>query len=139
MKKTKLSGDLVGKMAFEMTLDGHPLVVDAGPELGGENKGPRPKQLLLAGLIGCTGIDVMSILNKMRVNLDAFNISVEASSVDQHPQVYDSIKLTYSFKGDKLPIDKLEKAVNLSKDRYCPVYSMLSKAANIETEIKVEE
>ena len=86
MAKTKVQGYLTGNMGFEMNLDGHTLITDASEEIGGNNLGPRPKQLLLAGLIGCTGIDVMSILKKMKVDIEDCSIEVERIIPREHPR-----------------------------------------------------
>lgn len=139
MAKTKIIADLKGNMGFEMNLDGHKLITDASEEIGGNNLGPRPKQLLLAGLIGCTGIDVMSMLKKMRVELDDCSIEVEADSSEEHPKVYENIHLIYRFKGKNLSKTNIEKAVSLSQEKYCGVSAMLKKAAPITYEIIIEE
>lgn len=138
MSKSSLKGHLVGNMAFEMELDGHTLITDASPEIGGEDRGPRPKRLLFAGLIGCTGIDVMSILKKMKVEVDDLIIDVEADNTEDHPVVYENIHIIYTFKGKNLPKDKIEKAVKLSKEKYCGVSAMLGKATDITYEIIME-
>ena len=138
MSITRLNGKLKGKMAFEMDINGHKLITDASVENGGNDYGPRPKALLLAGLIGCTGVDVMMILNKMRVEVEDVNIDVEADAVEEDPKVYTSIKLTYRFKGKNLPLDKIQRAVELSQEKYCGVSAMLSKAAPITYEIVLE-
>jgi len=124
-------------MAFEVELNGHKFIIDADEKAGGTNRGPRPKPLLLAGLGGCTGMDVISILRKMRVEPDYFNVSVSAETTDEHPKYYSKIHLTYEFRGKDLPMDKLEKAVNLSQERYCGVSVMLTKAAALTHEIKI--
>lgn len=139
MSITKLNGKLKGNMAFEMDMYGHKLITDASIENGGNDYGPRPKALLLAGLIGCTGIDVMMILKKMRVELEDVNIDVEADAYEENPQAYKTIKLVYRFKGKDLPLDKLTRAVSLSHEKYCGVSAMLSKAAPITHEIIIEE
>lgn len=126
-------------MAFEAEVNGHKIVVDAVENVGGRNLGPRPKPLLLASLAGCTAMDVISILNKMRVEVEAFNVEVEAEQTEEHPKVYSHIKLIYKFKGKDLPMDKLQKAVDLSQERYCGVSAMLRKAAELTFEIVVEE
>jgi putative redox protein len=135
---TSLNGKLVGKMAFEMDINGHKLITDTSVENGGDDLGYRPKTLLLAGLIGCTGIDVMMILNKMKVELEDVNIDVEADVVDEDPKVYKYIKLNYRFKGKDLPLDKIQRAVELSQEKYCGVSAMLSKAVPITYEIILE-
>lgn len=139
MAKTKIHANLKGNMAFEMNLDGHKLITDASEDIGGNNLGPRPKQLLLAGLIGCTGIDVMSILKKMKVQLDDCIIKVEADNTEDHPRVYENIHLTYIFKGKNLPRKSLEKAVSLSQEKYCGVSAMLKKATTVTYDIIIEE
>jgi putative redox protein len=135
----KVKASLKGSMAFEMNLDGHTIITDAPKEIGGNNLGPRPRVLLLAALIGCTGIDVTSILKKMRVKFEDLNIEVEAEDTDEIPSVYNQIHVIYTFKGKNLPMASLEKAVSLSQEKYCSVGAMLKKAATITYEIRVEE
>lgn len=139
MAYTKIEAGLTGNMAFEMDLDGHRLVTDASEEDGGNNLGYRPKKLLLAGLIGCTGIDVASMLKKMRIDLAGMSITAEAESSEEHPKVYTRIHLTYRFKGKNLPKEKLERAVTLSQEKYCGVSAMLQKVAPVTYEILIEE
>jgi putative redox protein len=139
MSKTKIEAYLKGNMAFEMNLDGHTLITDAPESIGGNDYGPRPKQLLLAGLIGCTGIDIMSILKKMKVELDGLIVEVEADNVEEHPKVYKDIHLTFKFKGKNLPRKNIEKAVSLSQEKYCGVAAMLKKATPITYDIIIEE
>lgn len=140
MNKAKVTANLTGNMGFKMDLNGHTLITDGAPEIGGENLGPRPKQLLLSGLIGCTGIDVMMILKKMRVTaVEDVIISAEADLTDGEPQVYSSIHLVFTFKGKDLPMDKITRAVTLSQEKYCGVSTMLEKAMPITYEIRTEE
>ena len=80
MYKTNISAKLKGNMAFEMDIGGHTVITDAPVEDGGNNFGPSPKALLLAGLIGCSGIDIMSITKKMKVELDDVNVDIEAGT-----------------------------------------------------------
>jgi len=122
-------------MAFKASVNGHNIIMDADSSVGGKNQGPRPKILLLAGLGGCTGMDVISILDKMKIAPEKFWMEISAELTDEHPKIYKQIKLVYCFKGNNLPYDKLEKAVNLSKEKYCGVSAMLSKTAEIHTEI----
>ncbi|HZK35264.1 MAG TPA: OsmC family protein [Bacillota bacterium] len=136
---TKVTGQLKENFAFESNIDGHKVTTDATEAVGGKNTGPSPKKLLLAGLIGCTGIDVVSILKKMRVEPTNLIIEAEAESSNEHPKVYTSINLSFIFTGDNLPMDKLEKAVSLSQERYCAVAAMLKKASPIEYKILLEE
>jgi putative redox protein len=124
-------------MAFEATINGHQIIMDTDVDGGGNNQGPRPKILLLAGLGGCTGMDVVSILAKMKVVPEKFWMEISAEVSDEHPKVFNQIKLVYYFKGDNLSFEKLEKAVNLSKEKYCAVSAMLSKTAEMQIEIKI--
>lgn len=135
MAKTELKALKVDDMAFEMDINGHKLVMDANSEVGGKDLGPRPKPLLLAALVGCTGMDVSSILKKMQVDYNKMEVSVEADNTEEHPKVYENIKLIYKFQGKDLPKDKIEKAIELSQERYCGVSAMLGKATTIDYEI----
>lgn len=138
MDKKIIKANLVGNMGFEMNLDGHKFITDASKEIGGDNLGPRPKQLMLAALIGCTGIDIMSILKKMRIELDDLNIEVQADNTEEHPRAYENIHLIFTFKGKNLPKDKIEKAVSLSQEKYCGVSAMLKKATSVTYDIVYE-
>lgn len=133
MNGTKLTWK--GKMAFDAELNGHHFVIDADEKAGGENLGPRPKGLLLSGLAGCTGMDVVSILKKMKVENYTFDLEATADSTDELPKTYHTIYLNYIFEGDDLPVDKLKRAVELSEIRYCGVSAMLKKAAKIKTRV----
>ena len=126
-------------VAFEADMDGHKVTIDAAEESGGSNLGPRPKKLMLTALAGCTGIDVVMILKKMKVVPEAFNVIVEANVTEEHPKHYDDIKIVYQFKGKDLPMDKLEKAVHLSETKYCGVSAVYKKAMGLTTEIRVVE
>lgn len=127
------------EMAFEANVNEHKIIMDAKPAVGGKDRGPQPKPLTLASLGGCTGMDVISILGKMRVDLDEFDISVEAQMTDEHPKHYNEIHIKYIFKGKDLPLDKLEKAVKLSQEKYCGVSYILGKAAEITHEIIIKD
>ena len=124
-------------MAFEATVNGHHIIMDTDATGGGQDLGARPKILLLAGLGGCTGMDVVSILAKMQIVPEKFWMEISAEMTDEHPKVYNQIKMVYCFKGDDLPMEKLEKAVNLSIEKYCGVSAMLSKTAEMIIEIKI--
>lgn len=124
-------------MAFEASIGEYKLMLDADPAVGGTNQGPKPKPLTLVSLAGCTGMDVISILRKMRVEPSYFNIAVEGELTEEHPKTYNKIHLVYEFKGDNLPMEKLEKAVTLSQDRYCGISALLRKGAELTYEIKI--
>jgi len=137
MNKTNISAKLKGNMAFEMEINGHTVITDTTVENGGNGFGPSPKSLLLAGLIGCSGIDIMTILNKMRVEVEGVNVDIEAESRDEDPKIYNYIKIIYKFKGQNLSFDKLERAVKLAVEKYCGVSAMLEKAVPITYEIRI--
>lgn len=139
MKKT-FETKHIGGMAFEMVLDDHhKIVMDAKEEVGGNDQGPRPKQFLITALTGCSGMDVVSILKKMRVDYDSFIMTVETEASEDHPKVYTKIHIIYKFEGKDLKdnSDKFEKAVNLSHERYCGASAMLSQAADLTHEVKL--
>jgi len=137
--KSEVNIKWLGNMAFEGEVGGHKIILDAAPESGGENKGARPKPLMLLALAGCTGMDVVSILKKMRVEFEDFQIFVEGDLTGEHPKYYQSMKVIYQFKGKDLPMDKLEKAVSLSEEKYCGVSALYKKAIPVSFEIKVIE
>lgn len=127
-----------GNLAFEADSQGHRILIDAQPEAGGENKGASPKRLLLVGAAGCSGIDVASLIKKMRLEVDEFDIHVGGNLTDEMPKYYDTIHLTYRFKGANLNKEKLARAVELSWEKYCGVTAMLKKAAKMSYEIVYE-
>ena len=135
---TKTNVTWTGDMAFEAEVNNFKIKLDADEKVGGNNTGPRPKPLILVALAGCTGMDVISILKKMRVEPDFFDVEVDGEMTDEHPKYFNKIHIKYTFKGDSLPMAKIEKAVSLSQDRYCGVSEMLKKAATITHEIIVK-
>jgi putative redox protein len=123
-------------MEMESEVRGIKVIMDAKPEAGGNNKGQAPKELVLSGLCGCTGMDVIAILSKMRSLPKEFRIEAEATQTEDHPKVFNKIHLKYYAKGvDK---EKFEKAVKLSQEKYCGVSEMLRKTAQITYEVIVE-
>ena len=139
MSKQEVKVSYLENMAFEAEVDGHKMIIDATEAVGGENRGPRPKPLMLTALAGCTGMDVVAILKKMRIDFEDFNVTVEGDLTDEHPKQFSKMNVIYSFKGKDLPLDKLQKAVNLSEERYCGVSAMYKKAIEITSEIRIEE
>jgi putative redox protein len=135
--KTTIECNWKKGMAFEAEVNGFKLMLDAVPEVGGENKGPRPKPLILVSLAGCTAMDVISILKKMRIEPEYFNVRAEGEMTDEHPKYFHKLHLVYEFRGKDLPMDKLQKAVDLSQERYCGVSEMLRKSSELTHEIKI--
>lgn len=111
---------------------GHWIAMDADHDVGGSDGAPRPLELVLMGLGGCTGMDVISILKKMRVPLKRFEMVLDADRSDEHPRVFKRIRLEYRLFGDSIDPQKVEKAIEMSKTQYCSVSAMLSKAVPIE-------
>jgi putative redox protein len=124
-------------MAFEAEVEGFKINIDSKAEDGSVGKGPRPKPLMMVALAGCTGMDVISILQKMRVELDAFAVKIEGELTEEHPKQFTKMHIIYQFKGKDLPADKLEKAIALSHERYCGVSASYRKAMEITYEIEL--
>ena len=122
-------------LAFNAELDGHNFMVDADAEFGGKNRGPKPKGLLLSALAGCTGMDVASLLTKMKMPFDSFALEVQGEIAKEHPKSYTDIVIRYVFRGKDLDRSKIEKSIKLSLDKYCGVHAMLTKSANLRYEI----
>ena len=138
-KKEVVSSKWIDGLAFETTINGFKVVIDAVPEVGGKNRGPRPKPLMLASLGGCTAMDVISILKKMRVDVKDLNVIVEGYLTEEHPKHFYKMHVIYEVTGKDLPLDKVKKAVSLSEDRYCGVSAVYKKAIEITSEIRIIE
>ncbi len=137
--KSSVNGKWLGNMAFEAEVSGHKLIMDASKEGNGEDLGPRPKELMMAALLGCTGMDVVSILKKMRVEYDSLDIRIESDVTEEHPKHYSAMHIIYSFRGPDLPLDKIEKAIEMSQEKYCGVSAVYKKAMPITHEIRINE
>jgi putative redox protein len=109
----------------------HWLMMDNTEEFGGSGGATKPMELLLMSLGGCTGMDVVSILRKMRVDLDDFSIDIKANQAEDYPKVFTKIDLMYRFYGKDIDVEKVEKAIALSQDKYCSIMAMLKKAIAI--------
>ena len=124
-------------MVFETEVSGHKFLLDADESVGGENKGPKPMPLLLTALSGCTGMDVIYVLRKMRIIPTYFKVGVDASITEEYPKHYDKIHLVYEFNAkDGLDEGKVETAVRLSQEKYCGVNALLRKGAEVTYEIR---
>ena len=124
-------------MSFEADVNGYKLYLDASPEHGGKNLGPRPKPMMLLALGGCTGMDVVSILQKMRVDFEGLNIIVDGDLTEEHPKHFTHMKVIYEFTGKDLPLEKLQKAVDMSREKYCGISANYRDSFNIEYEIRI--
>lgn len=126
-------------MHFTAQVDGQTIHLDAKPEHGGTGRGPSPKPLLLASLAGCTAMDVVSLLNKMRVPFSNFNIDVSSPLTEEHPKVYSKFTVTYRITAAEEFRDKIEKAISLSQERYCGVSAMLRQVAPLEINLELSQ
>ncbi|MBT8257541.1 MAG: OsmC family protein [Bacteroidia bacterium] len=125
-----------GNMLFESdNPNDKTLLIDTSPEHGGHNAGHAPKALMLASLAGCSGLDVVSVLKKMKVKVSDFRIDTSANLTEEHPKYYDKVTIEYHFYGEDLKRSKIEKAVNLSIEKYCGVMEMFRHFAEIKAEI----
>lgn len=116
---------------------GFSLPLGADPKVGGANDGFRPLELLLVGLAGCTGMDVISILSKKRKEVTSFEVRAHADMASDHPHVYTKIVLEYVLEGKDIDRDSVQRAVELSETKYCGAQAMLRKAAPIELKITI--
>lgn len=114
---------------------GHQVTIDTSEENGGNNSGLGPKAMMLSSLAGCSGLDVVSLLRKMRVDLADFKMVVTGELTEEHPKYYRTVHVEYHFTGTDLKEDKIEKAVQLSIDKYCGVMEMFRKFATVKTSI----
>lgn len=122
----KVNIDWKQNMQFETkTPSGHSLTLDAGTEVGGQDQGPRPTEVLLAAMGTCSGIDIVDILKKMRLDVESFHMEVEGDRQAEHPRKFTQIRVNYQLKGD-LPVEKVRRAVRLSLDKYCSVSQSLN-------------
>jgi len=124
-------------LSFEGTAAGHIAAIDTTVAGGGNNTGMSPKQMLLASLCGCSGMDVVEIMQKMRVEFTQLQIKAEAEQTDTHPKVFKYIKMTYKSDIGPDDIDKLSKAINLSHEKYCGISAMLKKHCDISYSIEI--
>ena len=123
----------LGNMAFESTNpSGLNLRIDAGPDDGGEGNGLKPKALMLSALAGCSGLDVAMLIKKMKLDVANFRIETIANLTDEHPKYYDSVTVEYHFWGGNLDEKKLQRAIDLSVEKYCGVMEMFRSFAKLE-------
>jgi len=131
---------LVANMQFKGTASsGHMLTMDADDSSGGENKGFRPMELLLVGFGGCSGMDVISILRKKRQNVAGLDMNVKGEKADSYPHVYKEVHIEYVVKGKGVEKEAVERAVNLSLEKYCSVGATLGKTGKITHSYRIVE
>lgn len=120
---------------FSVLVNGHTIEIDAPKDKGGEDIGPGPKIFMLLSLAGCTGFDIVSMLQKMRAEFSAFSVKVDGGLTDTEPAVYDRVTIHYSIKLSEENRPKMEKAVHLSKEKYCGVSKMFDAFAKVDFDI----
>jgi len=118
-------------MEFTGEVDGFSVTMDTKEDLGGQNKGPMPKGLLLTALGGCTGMEVVSILKKMQVDPGQLTIDIESDSAQEDPRVFIRLTLNYTFSGGSVTKEQAERAVQLSQETYCSISVMLGKTCTV--------
>lgn len=128
----------MGAMAFDATADtGQTVRIDTTVENGGSGSGMNPKKMLLGALNGCSGMDVVDILKKMKVPFTKFEIVAEAEQADDHPKVFKYINMLYKIDVHPEDLDKVKRAVALSHDKYCGISAMLVKHCAINYTIEL--
>ncbi len=129
-----------GDMSFVGTADsGCEVKLDSSELVGGHDDGFRPTELLAIGIVGCTGMDVISILRKKRVQVDGFEVRVHVEKAEQHPKVFTHLNLEYIFTGKNLNPADLERAIQLSEEKYCPSMAMFRQIAQISRTVTINE
>ncbi len=134
----KITANWVDALAFDATSDnGHTVRMDTTLEGGSMDSGMSPKKMVLAGLCGCSGMDVVDILKKMKVDFNKVEVSAEAEQTDEHPKTFTFINLVYRADVAAEDLDKLQRAVSLSMDKYCGVSAMLAKHCPINHRVEL--
>lgn len=130
--------DWLGKMAFAAQgPSGHKVTIDAAEAVGGENRGPRPMELMLFSVAGCTAIDIVSILNKMRQEFEELQVTVQGERAEEHPKRFTRVNIHYKVKGKGLDRAKVERAVDLSHNKYCSASASMN--AEFTTSLEIVE
>jgi len=130
-----------GGMAFTGSLEssGYLIPLDSAKAVGGRELGFRPLQLFAVGLVGCTGMDVISILEKKKIEVTDFEVSAEIERAEKHPKVFTKIQLVYKVTGKNIDRKDVERAVELSETKYCPAHAMLKETVEISHNIVIDE
>jgi putative redox protein len=126
-------------MHFDGAIDSFHIDLDAEEDVGGTGAGPQPHRLLLLALAGCTAMDVISILRKKRQQVSGLSVAVQGKRAEQHPKIYTQIEVFYRVRGNTVDPRAVERAIELSKTRYCPIIATLSNVAEVTTRHEIEE
>lgn len=128
----------VSALAFDATADtGQTVRIDTTVEGGGLGSGMNPKKMLLGALSACSGMDVVEVLKKMKVNFTRLEISAEAEQTEAHPKVFKSVQMVYQINAKPGDLDKVKRAVSLSQEKYCGISAMLAKHCSITYTIEL--
>lgn len=118
---------------------GHAVIMDSSEDKGGLDSGPRPMELLLISLAGCTGMDVIYILKKMRVQVQGFELKIDAERRREHPRYYSKVHVKYVFYGKDIPEDKVKQAIELSQHKYCSVSATMRAVGELTYSFEIKE
>jgi putative redox protein len=129
---------LANAMTFRATMaSGHDVVMDSSSEVGGTGSGPTPMEMLMVSLGGCTGMDVISILRKMRQDVSSYEVRVSGERATEHPKIFTSIQVEHVVHGRGVNVESVKRAMELSATRYCSAEAMLGRAAHIDHSYRV--
>lgn len=131
-----ISLDWKGGMLFDSIAPEGSVEIESGPDFGGTGVGLRPKAMMLSSLAGCSALDIVSLLDKMRAQVKDFKIEVTGHLTEEHPKYYDKVHVIYKFYDTEFKKDKIQKAVDLSVEKYCGVMEMFRKFSEVTTEIQ---
>ena len=139
MNDHEVTCEWIEQKQFNASVNNHELIIDDRFESMGTDKGPRPKPLMLAALAGCNGMNVISVLKKMRVEVEDLRINVKGELTDTDPKMYKKVFLDFHFTGKRLDKEKLHKAIQLSEEKYCGVSAMFRSFAELIIDFTVTE
>ena len=138
MSKRTASVRWVDGLVFEtQTESGHRGYLDSFPKEGETSKGPTPMELILVAVAGCTGMDIVDILRKKRLNIKGLEVQVTGTRAETYPMVYTELDVVYSVRGKDIPASAVEQAVKLSEEKYCSVGIMIGKVAKINSRYEI--
>ncbi len=127
-------------MCFDVTTgSGHHILLDAAEHNGGQDRGPRPMEMLLVALVSCAGMDILSILRKKRQHITAYEVRVHGERTEEHPKVFVEITVEHIFTGHAIQAEGVKRAIELTEERYCGASAMLDKTAKLTHTFRIIE
>lgn len=127
-------------MCFDVTTgSGHHVLLDAAEHNGGQDRGPRPMEMLLVALASCAGMDILSILRKKRQHITAYEVRVHGERTEEHPKVFVEITVEHIFTGRAIQPEGVKRAIELTEERYCGASAMLDKTARLTHAFRIIE